>query len=316
MPIPAALIAAGGSALQSGSQVLGTILQNRSNQQLAQDQRNWNEQQWLREQAAQNRNWNIQNRFNIAAWRAQNKYNESRWEAQNKHNIDMWNMQNQYNSPIEQMARLEQAGINPHMVYNNGATHTASSIPSSSQAVGSIQKAGLGTPNVKGYNRAQVDSITRGINAFSDYQRLKNLQAQTDNVEAQTEVAQQQKLNLEQEALYKAAATLGKNYENQVAKQTLESQVEAFKLGVEEKQLANKYARNTMQSRIDQAQVNVNLALENTKGRKLENELRQELNQLKRYGVTDADNIIIRMILQGATEAGVDPISIIKNMFQ
>lgn len=36
-------------------------------------------------------------------------------------NKEMWNMQNQYNSPASQMARLEEAGLNPNLVYGSGS---------------------------------------------------------------------------------------------------------------------------------------------------------------------------------------------------
>ena len=47
--------------------------------------------------------------------------------------IEMWNMNNAYNDPSAQMERLRQAGLNPNLVYGNGATTTASA-PSAPQA--------------------------------------------------------------------------------------------------------------------------------------------------------------------------------------
>ena len=34
--------------------------------------------------------------------------------------LEMWQAQNAYNHPTEQMARLKEAGINPHMAYMKG----------------------------------------------------------------------------------------------------------------------------------------------------------------------------------------------------
>lgn len=54
--------------------------------------------------------------------------------------IEDWNKQNKYNSPEQQMNRLRQAGLNPHLIYGKGATHTAQAIqqtntkPNSAQA--------------------------------------------------------------------------------------------------------------------------------------------------------------------------------------
>lgn len=36
--------------------------------------------------------------------------------------LEMWNKQNQYNTPTAQMGRLEEAGLNPNMMYGQGST--------------------------------------------------------------------------------------------------------------------------------------------------------------------------------------------------
>lgn len=54
-------------------------------------------------------------------------------QAQNE-NIRQWDMQNKYNSPVAQMERLKQAGLNPNLVYGHGAVNQAGAIPSVSPA--------------------------------------------------------------------------------------------------------------------------------------------------------------------------------------
>lgn len=41
-------------------------------------------------------------------------------EQEFQRNVDMWQMQNYYNLPKNQMARLKDAGLNPHLVYGTG----------------------------------------------------------------------------------------------------------------------------------------------------------------------------------------------------
>jgi hypothetical protein len=42
-----------------------------------------------------------------------------------RYNTNMWHMQNKYNSPVEQMKRLREAGLNPMLIYGTGhATST------------------------------------------------------------------------------------------------------------------------------------------------------------------------------------------------
>jgi len=50
--------------------------------------------------------------------------------------LENWNRQNEYNSPSQQMARLEQAGLNPHLMYGKGDVGNASPVPASKLASG------------------------------------------------------------------------------------------------------------------------------------------------------------------------------------
>lgn len=50
-------------------------------------------------------------------------------QQQNEFNLQMWNMQNEYNSPAAQMKRLEEAGLNPALMYGQGSTGNAAHAP-------------------------------------------------------------------------------------------------------------------------------------------------------------------------------------------
>lgn len=63
--------------------------------------------------------------------RATRKWNERMYGIQRKDALADWAMQNEYNSPLQQMARLKAAGLNPNLVYNNGATHSAQAVQKS-----------------------------------------------------------------------------------------------------------------------------------------------------------------------------------------
>lgn len=75
-------------------------------------------------------------------------------------NVEMWKMQNQYNAPGAQMQRLQEAGLNPHLMYGKGTVGNAQAMPTMQQTpyvspkidytgrqsiAGSIGQAGLGT---------------------------------------------------------------------------------------------------------------------------------------------------------------------------
>ncbi|WVR22154.1 MAG: DNA pilot protein [Malazfec virus 7] len=57
------------------------------------------------------------------------EWNEKMYAKQHADNIASWNMQNSYNSPQEQMARLQAAGLNPQLVYGQGAVANSTSAP-------------------------------------------------------------------------------------------------------------------------------------------------------------------------------------------
>jgi len=41
----------------------------------------------------------------------------------------MWKMQNEYNSPLNQMKRLKEAGLNPNLMYGKGTVGNATTMP-------------------------------------------------------------------------------------------------------------------------------------------------------------------------------------------
>lgn len=60
------------------------------------------------------------------------KWSEKMYERQRADSLADYHMQNQYNSPAQQMARLREAGLNPNLVYGNGADATGGVVRSTS----------------------------------------------------------------------------------------------------------------------------------------------------------------------------------------
>ncbi len=99
-------------------------------------------------------------------------WSEKMYNRQHEDNLAFWHMQNDYNTPEAQMHRLEQAGLNPHLVYGKGATHTASSIQTPD-----VQRPEFKTPDISG--------ISSYFGQFVDYEIKK---AQADNLRADNTV--------------------------------------------------------------------------------------------------------------------------------
>ena len=117
-------------------------------------------------QAASSAGTNIANNRLYKKQRADNR--EDATTAYNR-SIEMWNMNNAYNDPSAQMERLRQAGLNPNLVYGNGATTTASA-PSAPQASSATPQ------RFQGFD---------ALPALSMYMDVKMKQAQADLIEEQ-----------------------------------------------------------------------------------------------------------------------------------
>jgi len=44
-------------------------------------------------------------------------------------NVAMWKMQNEYNAPKQQMQRLQEAGLNPNLMYGKGTVGNSQTLP-------------------------------------------------------------------------------------------------------------------------------------------------------------------------------------------
>lgn len=91
--------------------------------------------------------------------------------------IEFWNMQNAYNSPVQQMQRLKEAGLNPRLIYGQSSGAAAGNAPSAPSAVQSrAEQFDLGSP------------LTNMVNQMYD---LKMKNAQTNLVNQQAEATRQ-----------------------------------------------------------------------------------------------------------------------------
>lgn len=158
----------------------------------------------------------------IAAQKEENAlnraYNKELAAYQNRMNVAQWQRENEYNSPVNQMKRLRAAGLNPDLMYQNGASGlTAASSPSmtagaassptdvsnlaNKKTVGQIVSEGLDNAQ-RAANIALTRAQANKTNADTEGQLLKNqnilaldqaelnkLYSEVDLNEKQTEVA-------------------------------------------------------------------------------------------------------------------------------
>lgn len=117
------------------------------------------------------------------------KWNEKMYQTQRADALSDYQMQNQYNHPSSQMARLREAGLNPNLVYGNGADAQG----------GTVRQSSVESWNPKA---PELDLGAAAGAGISTYYQTQMQQATIDNLRVQNTV-------LEQEKLLKAAQTLG-----------------------------------------------------------------------------------------------------------
>lgn len=109
------------------------------------------------------------------------------YDRQRADALSDWNMQNAYNTPAAQMARLKEAGLNPNLVYGNGAA---------TSEAGAVRSSDTGNWNPQAPQFDLGGVANNSLAAYYD-----------------TQIKQQQLSNLEAENVYKmvltAAAALG-----------------------------------------------------------------------------------------------------------
>ena len=138
------------------------------------------------------------------------------------YNYNMWLAENAYNSPTAQMSRLKAAGLNPNLVYGNGATTlSARSTPAQPAAVSGPNFDTLGA--IRAYQDIhQVDAQTQNYIA-----QLSLIKAQKKEVDARREElrARTQSIvrNSEIEALGKSYDNMQKYLTNQILMSSLPS---------------------------------------------------------------------------------------------
>lgn len=108
----------------------------------------------------------------------QARWARKQYERERADSLEFWNMQNEYNSPQQQMARLKEAGLNPHLVYGTGA------VANSAQQPRNPEMKNVPMPNLGA-------AATQGIEQYVNFQ---NRELVNDNLLEQKKVMQQEQL--------------------------------------------------------------------------------------------------------------------------
>lgn len=108
------------------------------------------------------------------------KWNEKMHALQRSESLSDFALQNSYNHPSSQMARLREAGLNPNLVYGEGAV---------ANNAGGVRPAPVESWSPRAPTVDLGAAVGQGIGAYNDLQ-VKN--AQVDNMRVQNDILQQE----------------------------------------------------------------------------------------------------------------------------
>lgn len=146
-----------------------------------------------------------------------------------RHSVDMWKMEQEYNKPVNQMARLENAGINPHLAFSSGNINNVASSAPQTMAImpGQLSTADMMTDKNREQSTAQT-SLAVAKKTLTEWQ--------TSNETAKTQ------LNDLITKIQKGRFNLDKNGEI-VNKKIYERNIKEYAEGLNQAELAEVEAR-------------------------------------------------------------------------
>lgn len=147
---------------------------------------------------------------------------DRQYKRQKQDNLEFWNMQNSYNSPQAQMQRLQQAGLNPNLVYGGNTVGNAS--------------AQVQTPHANPY---QPSKATNFAQIADTYFNVQTQQQALDN-------AKQQGNLMVADGLLKASQLEKQNLENSFLRSTLFDRT--MKIGYDRQSAGNKIITDALQT--------------------------------------------------------------------
>ena len=220
-------------------------------------------------------------------------------ELDRQFQLDMWNRTNDYNSPIKQMERLKAGGLNPNLVYGNGATTTANNItpmaskPLPAPNTGQVLQSGIMQIADLEQKRMQNDLVASQI--FNNGLMSEKITQDTNKAVATTNESLFKSRNLELDnqmnqfefGKQKELRQVSIDGQIQLAKKTMlqnkEAEINMLTLDKRNQQmLLESYSRlKLMESQLD--------------NQKMDNAIKTEIKNLRQKGLNENDNVLLRL---------------------
>lgn len=125
-------------------------------------------------------------------------YNLNLAKQQNTWNIQQWNRENAYNTPFQQRQRYAQAGMNPDLVYSQGNLASQSPLLTSGAPTSPLGS------DAYGEFSSWSNIVNESLQGMETAARIKNINADTENKEADTDKKGEETKGLSIDNVYKA----------------------------------------------------------------------------------------------------------------
>ncbi len=221
-----------------------------------------------------------------------NKASQKRADA---YNLAQWHRNNSYNHPSAQMQRLQQAGLNPHLVYGGTSGGTA------------------GQSSAKTPSKASEFNFDNPMKSITDFSNVEQRELTYDNLRAQNDVliqdsalkASMASLNVQKTSHDKFNLGLAKSLEQnslQVAQANLvKIKNQNISLGI-----SNKINKGTINTQMEMIRTQAQKAKKELRGQELTNKLRKLEINLNEMGIQKGDELYWRALGQYFNNGG-DP---------
>lgn len=224
---------------------------------------------------------------NLAANAVTNSGNRRSQDRANEMNVNFWQQQNAYNHPSQQMARLQEAGLNPNLIYGTP----------SAAAVGNADK--IAPSKATDY---KMDNPIQNITSVAD---LAFKKAQTNLVGEQAKTQEQERALKGVQAANIGIQTARSQFDLGIATELRDTSLQAAKANVASleagtigKTLDNEIKDKGKKDLIKDIYYRVQNAKANLEGTKKLNTLRQLEINLNQLGIQKGDNIFFRIFGQ------------------
>lgn len=233
-----------------------------------------------------------------------NQANKRESELAYQRQLAMWNRTNEYNSPTNQMKRLQEAGLNPNLVYGNGAVANVSGpgpryeppqirpiVPDLGGSAATAQNVAL-----MGLQMKQAQANIEQVEAQTQYTKMRTLSEGFNQglTTIKTKTGESNLAQMEKLQPYQYEIQKSKNWQEQAKTEVLIQQLKNMSAQEQQTLLNNEYRNNQIsQQQIDKEIKQADLLMKNNS------------NELKALGVGENDNILARILVRIMSQMGI-----------